>query len=237
MKIACPACKTEYTIADTLIGASGRTVRCAACKEQFFVATPVIDEARTAADASDPLATGKNTVETAEAKKTKRSIKRKKAPRNGGSLIKKAVLFLFKILRVVPAGVTAAIFCAVTLGGFVFERHKIVKTFPETAHLYAKLGMPVNLKGLNFVNIQTELVQEQNGSFLVVEGEIINPTADMKKVPKIALTIRDEAGDNVYMWTATPQRPTLIAGDRLKFRARLASPPVEGKNVLVRFGA
>jgi hypothetical protein len=36
-------------------------------------------------------------------------------------------------------------------------------------------------------------------------------------------------------WTARPERATLGAGEALPFRSRLAAPPADGNDVLVRF--
>jgi hypothetical protein len=39
----------------------------------------------------------------------------------------------------------------------------------------------------------------------------------------------------VYAWTALPSKTMLGSGDGLPFRSRLASPPPDGRDVIVRF--
>ncbi len=41
MLLTCPSCKARYLVADTVIGPSGRRVRCAACKEVWQQSPPV----------------------------------------------------------------------------------------------------------------------------------------------------------------------------------------------------
>ena len=39
----------------------------------------------------------------------------------------------------------------------------------------------------------------------------------------------------IYAWTAAPARGQMGAGDTQTFRSRLASPPAEGHDLVVRF--
>jgi hypothetical protein len=53
----------------------------------------------------------------------------------------------------------------------------------------------------------------------------------------VCLTIYDRDGHELYTWTVTAP-PGAIAGDgSLLFRARLAAPPVEGREVIARFAS
>ena len=45
MIIVCPNCRTKYLVADSAIGAGGRSVRCAACKHTWFQ-SPAAEDAR-----------------------------------------------------------------------------------------------------------------------------------------------------------------------------------------------
>src|SRR5215212_3921529 len=70
---------------------------------------------------------------------------------------------------------------------------------------------------------------------LVVEGEILNRRGRDVEVPSLRLTVRGPDGLELYTWTNEPPRKTLAAAETARFRARLASPPAEGREVLVRF--
>ena len=47
--------------------------------------------------------------------------------------------------------------------------------------------------------------------------------------------VRDPAGLEIYRWTALPERPVLAPGQQMAFRSRLAAPPAESSEVMVRF--
>ncbi len=54
-------------------------------------------------------------------------------------------------------------------------------------------------------------------------------------MPRIRFSVRNAAGQEIYSWTALPARNALAAGATMPFRSRLASPPPESHEVLVRF--
>lgn len=121
--------------------------------------------------------------------------------------------------------------------GFAFwQRDLVVRRLPQFAALYEKLGLPVNIRGLAFSAVESELVQDQQGRFLVVEGDVTNVTKSLAKMPPIVVTVKDADGKVLYSWTAEPPRPTLEPAELVHFRARLASPPENGRSVQVRFG-
>ena len=70
---------------------------------------------------------------------------------------------------------------------------------------------------------------------LVVEGSIVNDTRKMANVPHLRFAVRNAAHQEIYSWTAVPPRPMLPPGEAVAFRARLASPPPDVHDVLVRF--
>ena len=70
---------------------------------------------------------------------------------------------------------------------------------------------------------------------LVVEGSIVNVTKRPVEVPRLRLSVLNEARSEVYSWTALPSRSILNPGEGLPFRSRLASPPAETHTVQVRF--
>jgi hypothetical protein len=94
----------------------------------------------------------------------------------------------------------------------------VVRWLPQTASLYAAIGLPVNLRGLVFANVTTE-----------------RETHDGVEVPRLRFSVRYQSGYEVYSWTALPSRNVLLPGETLPFSSRLASPPREGDRVEVRF--
>lgn len=134
-----------------------------------------------------------------------------------------------------PAAITLAGLCL--LGLALWQRDATVRAVPQFAALYEKLGLPVNLRGLSFSAVESELVQDAQGRFLVVEGDVTNIARTKTKLPPITVAVKDEAGQVLYTWTAEPPRPALEPAELVRFRARLAAPPENGRSVQVRFGA
>jgi len=123
---------------------------------------------------------------------------------------------------------------AILLGALNW-RVAVVRHFPQTASLYAALGLPVNLRGLFFQDVKSSTEFEHGVSVLVIEGTIVNLTTRTLDVPRLRFALRSASGHEVYAWTAQPSKSTLGSGNGIPFRARLASPPPDGRDVIVRF--
>lgn len=127
----------------------------------------------------------------------------------------------------------------VLLGGVILvlfaARDQIVRYAPQTASFYALLGMPVNLRGLDFENIRVTRELQDGIPVLVVEGKVVSSTKGIAEVPRLRFAIHDQAGKEIYTWTMMPSRTLLASGETLPFRSRLASPPAEGRDVSIRF--
>ena len=114
-------------------------------------------------------------------------------------------------------------------------RVALVRQFPQTASLFAMIGMPVNLRGLTFMDVKSRGEFVEGAMVLVVEGTIVNLTPKPLEVPRLRFGLRNTAGQEVYAWTALPTKTVLGSGDGLPFRSRLAAPPPDGRDVIVRF--
>jgi len=114
-------------------------------------------------------------------------------------------------------------------------RNDVVRILPQTASFYAMLGLPVNLRGLALDGVTTTTEQHEGIPILVVEGSVVNASRKIADVPRLKFVVRNSANEEIYSWTAVPPRATLPPGEAVAFRSRLASPPIDGRDVLVRF--
>jgi predicted Zn finger-like uncharacterized protein len=114
-------------------------------------------------------------------------------------------------------------------------RTDVVRLLPQTASFYSTIGLGVNLRGLAFENIKTSREINEGIPVIVVEGEIVSVSRKAVDVPRLRFGVRNGLGAEIYNWTAMPGRNVAQAGERVPFRARLASPPVEAHDVSVRF--
>jgi predicted Zn finger-like uncharacterized protein len=114
-------------------------------------------------------------------------------------------------------------------------RSDVVRVMPQTASLFAAIGLPVNLRGLAFTDVTTTRETHDGVTVLLVQGTIANISKQPRDVPRIRLAMKNDAGAEVYAWTALPDRTVLAPGDAEPFQTRLASPPPEGHVLMVRF--
>jgi predicted Zn finger-like uncharacterized protein len=129
-------------------------------------------------------------------------------------------------------GVLALLIIDAVLVGW---RDEFVRILPQTAAFYSTMGLGVNLRGLAFDGITTSTEQHDGVPILVVAGNIVNDGSKLSEVPRLKFAVRNPSGQEVYSWTAAPPRATLPPGETVAFRSRLASPPQEAHDVLVRF--
>ncbi|WP_406855556.1 zinc-ribbon domain-containing protein [Alsobacter sp. KACC 23698] len=244
MLIVCPSCASTYSLTSEQLG-DGRQLRCAKCR-QLWHATPadaipesegvqaqadlstsldasfVSQEAREAPRA-DHEALEASTAPAPEKRRPAPGRRRADAPKRTGRGLR---------LSTVHAA-AAALLVAATLA--VTQRAAIVRIMPQTAKLYAAAGAPVNLRGLEFGDLRSELVIDRDQAILVVEGQIKGVSAGETEVPKVTVSLRGAEGREIYAWTSDVSRSTLGKGESTTFRTRLVSPPAEGRDVVVRF--
>lgn len=127
-----------------------------------------------------------------------------------------------------------AVLLLIVLGALQW-RVSLVRQFPQTASLFAKVGLPVNLRGLSFMDVKSRGEFVDGAMVLVVEGTIVNLTPKPLEVPRLRFGLRSATGHEVYAWTSLPTQTMLGSGDGLPFRSRLAAPPPDGRDVIVRF--
>lgn len=125
--------------------------------------------------------------------------------------------------------------CALLLGGAFYARTGIARLVPGTAGLYAALNVPVNLRGLEFRNVTAETTVEDGISVLSVRGDIVNVTSTPTPIPPIRFSMRDKAKVEIYHWTGAADAEELDPAGRAAFATLLASPPIAGEEVEIRF--
>ena len=117
----------------------------------------------------------------------------------------------------------------------VGARSEVVRFFPQTASLFAAVGLPVNLRHLKFENMRISKETQEGLSALVIEGTIVSVASKATEVPRLRFAARDTAGQEIYTWNALPSRSILGPGEKLEFRSRFVSPPPNATDVMVRF--
>lgn len=123
----------------------------------------------------------------------------------------------------------------VFVGGGYEYRKAIVTTLPAAAALYEALGLDINIRGMEFANVELSREFENGLPVLTVRGEVVNVSERTVDVPRIRLGLRDSAMTEIYHWTMAVGTEPLAPYSRAKFATKLAAPPPEANNVVVRF--
>jgi predicted Zn finger-like uncharacterized protein len=132
------------------------------------------------------------------------------------------------------AGLAAAI-GLVALGLGLWRREAVTRHVPALAGPLAMIGLPVNIRGAEFENVASELVNDPSGRFLIVQSQIRNITGHAIPVAPIEIVVRDAGAKAIYTWAAEPSKLLLQPGESMAFRTRLAQPPQEAHDVQLRF--
>jgi predicted Zn finger-like uncharacterized protein len=185
-------------------------------------APPLAPAAPGPAPAAEPAATLDNQPE---------DIETRAARRRGRPGMRRA-----RAAKARPSRVSAAIAgLLLVLAGFITWRLEIVRHAPQLASLYGAVGLPVNLRKLAFADVTITKDSHDGVPVLVVEGTIVSTSSAPVDVPRLRFAVRNEGGAEVYAWTAVPTQATLGPFESLPFRSRLAAPPQDGRDVVVRF--
>jgi Protein of unknown function (DUF3426) len=131
--------------------------------------------------------------------------------------------------------VAALAACVAIVGAGVHQRETVVRHAPQTARLFAAIGLPVNLRGIVIKDVASRVIDDNGVSVLVVDGDLVNATNRKVDVPRLRFAVLGPDGQEVYAWSAQADRASLQPGEKLNFRRRLAAPPADGKDVSVRF--
>lgn len=235
MLIVCPACASEYRIDAERVGTSGRSVRCAACRETWFISADEVvaamfdemaaeEEPASPPPPPEPAPAAEAPVEESvrRSRPTATSAKRGKPKRKTG--------------RFSPA-LAACLVLAAALPLALLGRAGVVRAMPQTAALFARVGLPVNLRGIDLADIVAFQVPAEgaNPARLVVEGDLVSVARERVAVPPIEVDVRGADGQSLYRWSVPGPRAALEPGERARFKASLSAPPEKGRQVEVQF--
>ena len=209
MLIVCPNCSRSYLVRATDLGKIGRLVKCSACQTSWRP-----EEAENAVENIDEIPAKRDEVVHPVKGQDGNGTKRK------------------PFLRIVALGATAA----ALMGLAALAINDRAESIFSLAIRWMDAVIPgKGLQGISFANIKTSIGTEQGETSLVIEGEIRSDSAVLKKVPEIQFTMHDEAENTIFQWMIPAPAPTITKGEALSFKAKLASPPRDAKNITITF--
>jgi hypothetical protein len=223
MKMACHTCASDVLVDDGA-AAAGCEARCSVCGEAWVV--PPSERA------AQPKAQPTDLVIAAEASSmhAAMAIVAPTPPRQRSAQIAPAAKGPSgRTRRVVGAACALGLAC-VTLA----IRDKVVEKIPVSDRVFAAIGLPVNLAGVEFRNVTSQVAEIEGQKVLAVSGEVTSVRRSAATtVPKLQLTVRSQDGRPLYVWTADAPKSKLEPGESVSFRTRLAAPPEGARDVAV----
>lgn len=264
MIITCPSCSARYPVDAASFAPSGRKVRCAKCGNSWHQSPPADlqeDEAPEAAAAVPPIAApgrkkifGEKPASAGTAVPPVTALDddvvfadetTPAAPKSGRTAADIGNRFRAEIRRaatmrrgkaLTAAGwIVLALFVGAIAGTGYFYRGNIVALWPATTKVYAALGEPVNLRGLEFRNVSYERQTEEGLPVLAVKGEVVNVSGERVTLPRLRVGLLDEKQKELYHWTFAVSETQLTPNEVAPFITRLSSPPPEARDIEVRF--
>ena len=114
-------------------------------------------------------------------------------------------------------------------------RTEIVRSFPSLAGLYAAIGMPVNIIGLEFQDAKTLTTFRDGKKVMTISARIRSVAGQIVHVPPVQVSLLGEDGATIYEWTTTPQAREMAPGDLFDFSTEVNSPPEGAAKVRLSF--
>ena len=119
--------------------------------------------------------------------------------------------------------------------GAVLLRTEVVRALPDMAGMYAAVGLPVNVVGLEFSDVSTLVARRGDGTALTVAAKIRAVGGRRTTIPPIVATLLDEHGVAVYEWSLVPPAPDVAPGEVVELSAELAAPPEGARELRLSF--
>jgi len=216
MILTCPSCSTRYLADAASFQPAGRTVRCANCGHSWFQEPPKDAPKKVLLDTPSPGPSGTLALDDTPQLKS-----------DGGRVMRWAK-------RLSGWAVLILALAALAIGAYQY-RVEIVRGWPQAASLYKSLGVDLNVRGLEFRNVQSSFTTQAGLRVLEIKGDIVNISETSQPIPRVRVTLRDENEKPLYSWTFAVSQTRLGSSAATGFETRLSSPPADARDVEIVF--
>ena len=125
-----------------------------------------------------------------------------------------------------------------TLVGLAYQfRIELVRTYPDLGGLYEMIGLPVNIYGLTFSDVETLRTLKDGDDVTIITAKIRSVVDRTVRVPPVLVSILNAGGEPIYEWTARAPVQNISPGDIVEFQTQLTSAPTDAAHVRLVFGA
>lgn len=207
MIITCPECSSQFAVKAEVIGATGRKVRCAKCKHNWFQAPPTSEELPP--------------PETIQEEP-------KHEPEENSAL---PAIINTKVPSAVKAIMLGAI-SAFILTIFIITSNSIL---PSMSFLYNIFGI-YDAKGLALYDVKIEKTESGQYFDLNLSGKISNDSKENKHIPKIKIEILDKNRKKLSSIVLEDNEGIIKAGEKLEFENKIPHISKDSEIIVVDMG-
>ncbi len=220
MILTCSSCSKRYLVDPRALGAVGRNVRCAHCGHTWFQAPP--PDGPQSFDAALAAVPEPEIDEPARRRERRVQLPAVSRQRSRGPVL--------AWLAVLVAVVAVA-------WGLIAARASVVGLWPPAARLYALIGYDATVPGtgLSVLKVTSSRVMENGVPALAIDGEVVNVSSVVRRVPKLRVTLRDRDAKELKAWDVTVAQTTLLPGASVAFHITIAQPAEAATSALVGF--
>ena len=127
------------------------------------------------------------------------------------------------------------VFLTLPLIAAVMFPEAVVSAAPITLKAYEKLGLEVNIYGLEIRKVEQQHALVKGVRVLSVKGEIINTTGSLQRIPWLRFALQDPSDKEIYNWILDTASRPLRPGESTSFVTRIQAPPEAAQNLQIRF--
>lgn len=232
MIVSCPACATRFSLDASLLGPSGRNVRCAKCAHRWRQEPPAPVEPLPPVELEAPTEPLSQMAPGLAA-----LLSGREQPKPIASVVVPPKLRPAQPKRKIgvwPWILLLGILCGLAVAAYIYQG-PIARMFPAAQDLYGLLGIgdsdPAQV--LQIGNLKSE----QRSGFLAVRGDVFNPSDYPLKVPPLQVSALDENEAPIgaaFMFRT--QEPEIAPGETITFRIPFENAPKGMKGFRVTFG-
>jgi len=226
MILTCPQCDTRYQTDAAKFAPAGRTVRCAKCGHVWHQ-QPENASAPVAADAVSEVEPPPDPDDAPP--RAAFAAAPMPIAASGGEAPPRG-----RMRAIVGWGGLAVLILLIGWSAIHFSR-AIVSAWPQSASLYAALGLDANAQGVAFLDVSYARETEDGAPVLAVTGRIVNVGQEELPVPPIRVALTDRDKRELYHWSFSASVATLHPGQAVPFTTRLPSPPPAARHLELRF--
>jgi predicted Zn finger-like uncharacterized protein len=229
--VSCPACATRFSLDASLLGPSGRMVRCAKCAHRWRQEPPAPVEPLPPIEPetlAEPPQMAPGLAALLSGREQERPAARVVVPPKLRPAQPKRKVGIW------PWILLLGILCGLAVAAYIYQG-PIARMFPAAQDIYGMLGLgdgdPAQVLQIG------SLKSEQRSGILAVRGDVFNPSDYPLKVPPLRVTALDASkapiGDAFMFRT---QESQIAPGETITFRIPFENPPKGMQGFSVTFG-